>query len=69
MWACSVAGVKGPLNNNFTFRHPIFTPSSAAPQSQILEIAGLFLRSAQSVATKSDANLGANSVKLFLSGP
>ncbi len=60
------------------FGHPIFTPSSrpfapspssAAPQSQILEIAGLFLRSAQSVATESDANLGANSVKLFLSGP
>ncbi len=44
-------------------------PSSAAPQSQILEIAGLFLRSAQSVATESDAKLRANSVKLFLSGP
>ena len=28
-----------------TFWHPIFTPSSAAPQSQILEIVRLFLRS------------------------
>ena len=35
---------KGPLKNNFTFWHPIFTPSSAAPQSQILEIVRLFLR-------------------------
>ena len=61
--------VRGPLKNDFTFCHPIFAPSSAAPQSQILEIAGLFLRSAQSVRTESDANLGANSAKLLLSGP
>ena len=60
---------KGPLKNNFTFWHPIFTPSSAAPQSQILEIVRLFLGPAQSVATESDANLGAHSAKLFLSGP
>jgi hypothetical protein len=46
--------------NNFAFWHPLFTPSSAAPQSHILDLAGLFLRFAQSVATKSDANLGAN---------
>jgi len=35
-----VSFCKGPPNNNFTFWHPIFTPSSAAPKSQILEIAG-----------------------------
>ena len=60
---------RGPLNNKFTFWHAIFTPSSAALRSQILEIVGLFLRSAQSVAIESDVNLGANPVELFLSGP
>ncbi len=45
--------------------HAIFGRSSIAdPRNSTL-----FLRSAQSVATESDANLGANSVKLFLSGP
>ena len=29
---------KGPVKNNFAFSHPIFTPSSAAPQSRILDV-------------------------------
>ena len=46
-----------------------FAPSSVAPQSQILEIAGYSSGLLKSVATESAANLGANSVKLFLSEP
>ena len=45
--------------------HAVDTSRAQGPSGHRL----LVLRSAQSLATESEANLGANSVKLFLSGP
>jgi len=56
--------------NNFPFRHPIFTQPSAAPQSRNPQRRpGYACGFAQSFATKSGANLSANSAKLFLREP
>jgi hypothetical protein len=61
---------QGPVKNNFGFSHPIFTPSSAAPQSRILDVAANHAsESAQWFAAESDASLGTISAKLFLTEP
>ena len=61
---------KGSVKNNFTFWHLIFTPSSAAPQSQNPQRrTGYACGFPQSFAAKSGANLSANSAKLFLTEP
>jgi len=58
--------IKSSCKNNFTFCHLIFTPSSAVPQSRNPQlILGYSCGFAQSFATKSGANLSANSAKLF----
>ena len=57
----------GSCKNNFTFSHLRFTPPSAAPQSRNPQRRlGYVCGFAQSVATKSGANLSAISAKLFL---
>ncbi len=60
----------GSRKNSFPFWHLIFTPSSAAPQSRDPQRRpGYACGLAQSFATKSGANLSANSGKLFLREP
>ena len=54
--------VKGSRKNNFTFSHPIFRSSLAAPQSQVSEFASLR-------DSEYNLNLGANSGNLFLREP
>ncbi len=60
---------KEPRKNNYAVSHPIFRPSSAAPQSRNPRRSPLRLRSRSPEPAESATNLGATSAHLFLRGP
>jgi len=63
-------GIKGSVKNNFAELALRFALDSAAPQSRNPQRRpGYACGFAQSFATKSGANLSANSAKLFLTEP